>query len=138
VIVVDASFALKLLLVEVDSPRAQGQWSGWTTAREIIVAPPLFPMEMASGLRKSVHRGLVAEPTADLAFDEIWRLGIEIREPARLHAEAWSIAKRFNRPVVYDSYYLALASILGCDLWTADLRLVNVVGQGLPWVRHLT
>jgi predicted nucleic acid-binding protein len=110
----------------------------WINAREVIITPPLFPMEMASGIRKSVHRGQLSEASGDSAFDELWRLGIEIREPTRLHPEAWRFAKRFNRPTVYDSFYLALASIEGCELWTADLRLVNAVGQSLTWVRHLT
>ncbi len=40
---------------------------------------------------------------------------------------------RLNRAAAYDSFYLALAESLGCELWTADQRLHNAVD--LPWVR---
>lgn len=39
--------------------------------------------------------------------------------------------------MVSGSCYLALASILGCDLWTADQRLVNAVTPSHSWVRTL-
>jgi len=42
--------------------------------------------------------------------------------------------RRLKRAVAYDSFYLALAESLGCDLWTADQRLHHAVDA--PWV-HL-
>ena len=47
------------------------------------------------------------------------------------------MAKRFNRPQAYDSHYLALAEMLGLELWTADERLYNAVKDALPWVKWL-
>jgi hypothetical protein len=41
--------------------------------------------------------------------------------------------QRLKRAAAYDSYYLALAESLNCDLWTTDSRLVNAVK--LRWVR---
>jgi predicted nucleic acid-binding protein len=38
-----------------------------------------------------------------------------------------------NRAAAYDSFCLALAEAMQCELWTADRRLVNAVN--LPWVR---
>lgn len=35
--------------------------------------------------------------------------------------------KRFRRPTAYDVYYLAVADLLDCELWTADRRLVTAV-----------
>ena len=118
-IVVDASLALKLLLIEADSAHARDRWQTWVIAREAIVAPSLFPVEVASGIRKSVHCGRLLEANGDTAFEQMWNLGVEIREPLGLYLEAWFFAKRFNRPTIYDCCYLALASILGCEFWTA-------------------
>jgi hypothetical protein len=61
------------------------------------------------------------------------RLPVAQVEPAGLQALAWSLAKRYNRPRVYDAQYLAIASSPGCELWTADQRLANAVAE--PWVR---
>jgi predicted nucleic acid-binding protein len=38
-----------------------------------------------------------------------------------------------NRAAAYDSFYLALAETLQCELWTADRRLRSAID--LPWVR---
>jgi predicted nucleic acid-binding protein len=43
---------------------------------------------------------------------------------------AWT--RRLNRAAAYDSFYLAVAESLGCELWTADQRLSKAVD--LPWV----
>jgi predicted nucleic acid-binding protein len=47
------------------------------------------------------------------------------------------LAKKFDRPAAYDSHYLALAEMLGCELWTGDRRLYNAVKDELPWVKWL-
>ena len=40
-----------------------------------------------------------------------------------------------NRAAAYDSFYLALAEGLDCELWTADERLHNAAG--VAWVKLL-
>lgn len=47
-------------------------------------------------------------------------------------ALAFDWTRRLNRIAAYDSFYLALAESLQCDLWTADRRLQGAVGQ--PWL----
>lgn len=136
-IVVDASFALKVVLNEADSPRARSLWQAWTLARETILAPPLFLPEMFSGVRRAAYRGLLSQPDADNAYYAVTRLPVTISQPATLYDEAWSLARRFNRPTVYDCCYLALASLTGSDFWTADMRLVNAVGSALGFIHAL-
>ncbi len=134
-IVVDASLVLKLFLNEPDSPQVRAQWRIWDRSGELMTAPALFRPEAFSVLRRSVHRGILSENEGNGAFAAVQKLEIEIREPVSLYREAWELARRFNRPTVYDCCYLALAAIAGCDLWTSDRRLVNAVGAMLPWVR---
>ena len=43
----------------------------------------------------------------------------------------WTV--RLKRAAAYDSFYLALAETMECELWTAEKRLCNAVDQ--PWVR---
>ena len=54
-----------------------------------------------------------------------------------IQESALEFATRFNRPKAYDAQYLALADLLGCELWTADRRLVSAVAGKLPWVRWI-
>lgn len=44
---------------------------------------------------------------------------------------AWLL--RLDRAAAHDSFYLALAEELECDLWTADRHLVGAVD--VAWVR---
>ena len=49
----------------------------------------------------------------------------------------WELAQQYDRPTAYDASYLALAESAGCELWTADGRLVKAVGETLPWLKTL-
>ncbi len=49
-----------------------------------------------------------------------------------LRAVEWTV--RLKLAAAYDSFYLAAAETLGCELWTADRRLVNAANQ--PWVKY--
>jgi predicted nucleic acid-binding protein len=52
-----------------------------------------------------------------------------------MHVRALDIERRFPERKAYDSHFLALADLLGCELWTSDKRLYNRVGTRLPWVK---
>jgi len=134
---VDASLALKLVLGEDDSPQAIALWRQWVDESLTIVAPPLLAYEVTSVLRTKVYRGLLTPEAGDEAFHEIHAQGIHYLAPNDLHSRAWELAKQFRRPAAYDAHYLALALTLGCEFWTADERLFNVVRETLPWVRFL-
>lgn len=134
---IDANLALKLVLAEDDSPRAQVLWRRWIETETLIVAPPLLAYEVTSVLRGKVHRGLLTATAGDAAFALIHAQGIEYLAPPALHRHAWELAKRFQRPAAYDAHYLALAELLACPFWTADERLYNAVKEQMSWVRWL-
>jgi predicted nucleic acid-binding protein len=60
-----------------------------------------------------------------------------LTEPPNLYELAYELANRFGRPLAYDMQYVALATIAGCVLWTADQRLLNALGGHLRYVRPL-
>lgn len=134
---VDATLALKLLFAEKDSSKAQHLWDTWVDADVEIVAPSLFAFEGTSVICSRMHRGLVLPEEAELMFKAFHLLGVRLLCPDGLHQKAWELAKRFTRPQAYDSHYLALAEILGLELWMADERLYNVVKSDLSWVKWL-
>ncbi len=134
---IDVNLVLKLVLVEEDSPKAQHLWNAWVDADVEIVTPPLLAFEGTSVICNKMHRGLVPPEEAELMFKAFHFLGVRLLYPDGLLETAWELAKRFNRPQAYDSHYLALAEILGLELWTADERLYNAVKHGLPWVKWL-
>ena len=54
-----------------------------------------------------------------------------------LPESAWKLVRRFNRPTVYDAFYLALAQEEGCPFWTGDKRLYYTVKRQLKWIHVL-
>ena len=61
-------------------------------------------------------------------------LGIELIVPDQEHIrKAFTWTRQLNRIAAYDSFYLALAESLDCELWTADKKLVNAADQS--WVK---
>ena len=132
---IDSSLALKLVLVEEDSPKVQRLWGTWVDADVEIVAPFLLAFEGTSVIRNKMYRGLVPPEEGALIFKAFHLLGVRLLHPDGLHQRAWELAKRFNRPQAYDSHYLALAEILGLELWTGDERLYNAVQDRLSWVK---
>ncbi len=134
---IDANLALKLIIVEEDSSKAHHLWNTWIDTDFEIVAPPLLAFEGTSVIRNKLHRGLVPLEEAELMFRAFHLLGVRLLYPEGLHQKAWALAKQFNRSQAYDSHYLALADILGLELWTADERLYNVVKHDLGWVKWL-
>jgi len=136
-ICVDASLALKLVLSEPDSDRAELQWQNWLKARLEIVTPFLFIYETSSVLRNRVYRREITQREADEALRLLASLGIVCLHPPAIWQPAWELAGRFNRPTVYDSFYLALSQHQGCPFWTGDRRLYNAVKNELRWVHWL-
>ena len=64
----------------------------------------------------------------------VWGCGSRVAAPDDelvRKALAWTL--RLGRAAAYDSFYLALADRLGCDLWSADWYLARAVD--VAWVR---
>lgn len=134
---VDASVIIKLLIAEADSPQARALWNQWITEEQTAIAPYHLAYETASVIRNHVYRHDLTPQEGEIAVDTFHNLRIVLLHPQQLLRSAWGFAGRFNRPNMYDCYYLALAQSQGCELWTADQRLYNAVRQELSWVKWL-
>jgi predicted nucleic acid-binding protein len=135
-LVVDASVAFRLIAPGPDQECVRGLWSQWQSAGVDLQAPVLWLYELASAFCKAVyHRGLTP-PEAREALTIAQDLDVALIPPDDTQialALEWTV--RLNRVAAYDSFYLALAESLGCELWTADQRLCNAVD--LRWVRYV-
>lgn len=134
---IDASLGLKLVLSEPDSDHAESEWQKWVRSGVEIVAPFLFLYETTSVLRNRVYRKEITQSEADEALGILAGLGITYLHPTAIRQSAWTLARRFNRPTVYDSFYLALAQVEGCPFWTGDRRFFNAVKGQLEWIHAL-
>lgn len=90
---------------------------------EDIVAPALAWSEASSALHEAVWRGERTAQVGREALDKLVALSVAPRSPRELRSEAWRIADALGWAKTYDAEYLALASILDCDLATLDSGL---------------
>lgn len=137
VVVIDASLAVKWLVEEPDSDRAILLANSWTQAGVELTAPFLMPIEVANALYKKTQYQELSIADAGLLLDRLMETGIELRYPESLDTRALELAALLGQRAVYDSYYLALAEILDCDLWTADQRFQQIAISGFPRVRSI-
>jgi predicted nucleic acid-binding protein len=138
VICADASVGIKWILDEERSDRARALYSTAIRTGEIIVAPPLLPIEVTNILRQRMRtREALSLDEASQHLDDFLALLIEYHNPAGLHYQALVLADALGLPATYDAHYLALAEQLGCELWTDDQRLIRQVATSLPFVRWI-
>ncbi len=136
---VDASLALKWVVQEEDSELAEDLLRQWQRRRVQLLAPALFLFEGQATLRKLVYRKILTEQEGQEAWDHFSAVcgRLTFLTPTDLLATAWEMARTYQRPTTYDAAYLALALLQGCELWTADRRLVKALNGRLPWVQFV-
>ncbi len=139
VVVVDASIAIKWVLEEPDSDRADALLAEWVNMGKLILAPDLLAYEITNALYRKVRKGEITLERAKEAITEISLTEIEFdfSSDLALSRQAIELANRFNLPATYDSHYIALAERESCELWTADLRMWNTVKGKLDWIRWM-
>jgi predicted nucleic acid-binding protein len=133
-LVVDASLTFRLVLPGPQQDPFSSLLAGWLRDGHVLYAPTLWLYEMTSALCKTVHFGELTPEEGQRALVLAQKLGIQLIPPDDDQADLafnWTI--QLNRAAAYDSFYLALAETLQCEMWTADQRLHNAAGQ--PWVR---
>jgi predicted nucleic acid-binding protein len=135
VICVDASLAAKWVFIEEDSNLARAAFRAHEDSG--IIAPAFMPAEVTNSIRRRVARGLMTNEEGERALDLFLSFEVTLSIDASVHVEALRLAHRFGRPAAYDMHHVALAQIAGCDLWTADERLLNALGGRLSFVRSL-
>ena len=133
-LVVDASLVFRLILPGPHQADVQSLVAGWLAGGYEMCAPSLWVYELTSALCKTVHFGQVTVEEGERTLMLAQRLGVRLVAPYdELVQSAFEWTRRLNRAAAYDSFYLALAEGLQCELWTADRRLCNAVD--LPWVQ---
>ena len=135
---VDASLAIKVVVPEAGSDKADALFDQWASEEKQLIAPVFFEVEADSILRQKVSlRGELTADQAQRAFASLLALPIKATHSAEQRERAWEIAHEFRFPTVYDATYLALAELRQCEFWTADEKLFNRVRNKLTFVRCL-
>jgi len=134
---VDASLAIKVVVTEAGSDRADALFDQWASEETQLIAPVFFEVETDSILRQKASRRELTADQAQRAFASLRALPIKTKHSAEQRERAWEIAREFQFPTVYDATYLALAELRRCEFWTADEKLFKQVRSKLTFVQWL-
>ena len=135
---IDASVAVKRLFAEIDSDKARSLLGGAAAAGQRLIAPAQFPVEVTSAVYKRVRSGHLSLDEAVARIGRLADMPVELVNPDGLREPALRIAAGANMKWVHDAFYVALAEIEQCDLWTADEQLHAAVRGTHPNVRLLS
>ena len=133
-LVVDAAVAVKLVLPEEFSSRAQGLIESAFTAGRRVIGPPLLSVEVANAIYTQRRNDEISGGEADAAMSAFLHLGIESLAPAGLDRAAFAFTRAHRLRTVHPAYYMALSQMLGAQLWTADRALFKSASSIAPWV----
>jgi len=138
-LVVDASVALKWLLAEELSDKAEALLADSLQAGTVIVGPPHLTGEVANALYRRIHRSQnnITQDEAEAALAQFLAIPIQVVSSDDLYTQAFAFALAHGLSSLYDSLYVVLARQLGAELWTDDRRLLNTLAQTAPWVRSI-
>lgn len=139
VVVIDASIAVKWVIDEPDSNKAEALLTMWGNKRIVMLAPALLAYEVTNVLYQNVRKGKITINRAREALANVLFIGLELdfSQDPDLGRRAMELAQRFNLPATYDPHYLALAERKGCEFWTADIKLWKAVQGELDWARWM-
>jgi predicted nucleic acid-binding protein len=132
--VLDASIGIKWVMNEVDSAVARRLRDDFRNQIHELIAPDSFLLEAAHALTKAERRGIV--PDATKLWVELMADSPQLSPSLPLMLRALRIATR-ARIGVYDCLYVALAEREGCELITADARLLNSLRPTYPFIISL-
>jgi predicted nucleic acid-binding protein len=131
--VLDASVALKWVLTEPDSAKAISLRDAFRKAVHELLAPDVFPIEVAHALTRAERRGLIKPPQATRLLTDLLSTPIPLHPYRPLLPRAVAISSAL-RCGVYDGLYVALAGREGCELVTADAKLVKNLQAQFPFI----
>jgi len=134
--VLDSNISLKLVLPEADSDPARRLRVDYQSQVHELLAPDVLPVEVAHGLAKAERRGVIPQGNADRLLTNILSTPPAFHPYLPLLRRALGIAS-LARIGVYDCLYVALAEREGCQLVTADDRLVRSLQPGFPFIMAL-
>ena len=136
-VVVDASVAVKWLLKEDRSDEARSLAQLWESRGVRMAAPYFMPAEVSNALHRRVILNEMSAEEAVVLIEVLLASGVELHSPPGLYTRALELASMLGQGAVYDSNYLALAQVLGCEYWTADRRFyrgASAVVQNVRWI----
>ncbi len=131
--VLDSNVALKWVLRENNSDKARQLRIDYQQKIHELLVPDVFPIEVAHALARSERRGIITPAQGPMFLADILASQPQLHPYVPLLWRAYAISSQ-ARIGVYDCLYVALAEREGCELLTADDRLVRTLQPTFPFI----
>lgn len=131
--VLDASVALKWVLMEKDSAKARTLRDEFRKNLHDLLAPDIFPGEICHGLTKAERQKIIPQFQSRILVADILSTPPDFVPSDALLARALEISMS-TRSGFYDCLYVALAERESCEMLTADLKVINNLLPAFPFV----
>jgi predicted nucleic acid-binding protein len=131
--VLDASVALKTVLSEPDSPAAIKIRDEYRKQLHELIAPDTFVVEVAHALTRAERKNIIQLGEAQKLLTEVMTDRPILHPHLPLISRGVELSSQL-RIGIYDCLYAALAEREGCELLTADERLVTTMSPVIPVV----
>jgi predicted nucleic acid-binding protein len=135
--VLDASVALKTVLIEPDSAKAKQLRDDFQKRLHEFLAPDVFEIEIAHALTRAERQGRIPVGQAIILWSDVLSTRPDFHPYSALTPRAIDISSAM-RVGVYDCLYVALAEREGCELVTADDKLVRKLQPTFPFIIALS
>jgi predicted nucleic acid-binding protein len=122
--VLDANIALKWILAEPDSPKALQLRDDFGKGIHELIAPDIFQCEIAHALTRAERQKRIAVGQSGLFWADVMSTCPHLTPSGSLVPRAIAVSSA-ARIGFYDCLYLGLAEREGCELVTADEKLVK-------------
>jgi len=135
-LVLDASVAVKWLVNEPGSEKAQALLELCRLGKYDPIAPELLLVEVGSVLSKRVRQGSMRASQAEFQFARFNRIRPVLKPLLDLAGQAFKLAL-VHQHSIYDCLYVALALEAQCELVTADEKLFRTFSPSYPNIKLL-
>jgi predicted nucleic acid-binding protein len=131
--VLDSSVGFKWLVPELHSDKALRLRDDYRSGLLELIAPDIFLIEIAHALTRAERQKRITPAQGALALADLMSMQPQLFSFIALLPRAYQISS--DRQVgVYDCLYVALAEREGCDLVTADDRMVKNLQPHFPFL----
>jgi predicted nucleic acid-binding protein len=135
--VLDSSVGFKWVVREADSDKALRLRDEYRSAVTHLLAPEFYPFEVAHAVTRAERQGRITTAQGAIAIGSLLRHLPELVSVLPFLSKAYTISSQ-TRVGVFDCLYVALAEREGCELVTADTRLLNSLEKQYPFVIPLS
>jgi predicted nucleic acid-binding protein len=134
--VLDSNVALKWVFRENNSDKARQLRVDYQEKIHELLAPDVFPIEVAHALARSERRGIITPVQGPVFLADILASQPQLHPYVTLLWRAYAIAFQ-ARIGVYDCLYVTVAEREGCELMIAGDRLARTLQPTFPFITAL-